>query len=156
MGGPCTCDGKVWHSMDNFSKTPFMLDGKTWISPEQYFQAKKFTDAGYIEKIRKETEGNAQWVLGQKRCVPIVTNWEEVKVDVMYDGNKAKFEQNPECMVELLSTKGPIKAVGFAFWVKWNQLILERIREESRPEPDQERVLHYRKLFDNYRAANKK
>ena len=34
--------------------------------------------------------------------------------------------------LELISTKGEIKAGGFPFWAEWNAIILMRIREELR------------------------
>eukprot|EP01059_Diplonema_ambulator_P019356 TRINITY_DN3250_c0_g1_i1.p2 TRINITY_DN3250_c0_g1~~TRINITY_DN3250_c0_g1_i1.p2 ORF type:complete len:158 (+),score=56.96 TRINITY_DN3250_c0_g1_i1:1318-1791(+) len=155
MGGPCKCDGKTYHCMDNFAKIPFKLDGLTWISCEQYFQAKKFVDEAHIAKIRNETEGTKQWELGQKRSAKRVPNWEEVKIDVMYEANKAKFEQDDGAREELLSTTGRIEAGGFPFWKKWNELILERLREELRPEPDTEKIEKYKKAFERYRVEQK-
>ena len=37
-----------------------------------------------------------------------------------------------------MATKGPIKAFGFAYWAKWNAILLERIREELRPEGERD------------------
>ena len=37
-----------------------------------------------------------------------------------------------------MSTRGPIKAFGFAYWAKWNAILLERIREELRPEGERD------------------
>jgi len=99
----------------------------------QYFQARKFTDEKYVEEIRSEKSGVKCWELGQSRKYKIVSNWEEIKVDVMYEANIAKFKQNEKLREVLLSTKGAIKAVGFPFWIQWNSRILERIRFTTIP-----------------------
>ena len=36
---------------------PFVIDGVTWHSAEQYFQAMKFSDQAYREVIRAEKDG---------------------------------------------------------------------------------------------------
>ena len=55
----------------------------------------------------------------------------------MYAANLAKFQQNEDLRAALLSTgTGAVVAYGFPFWVKWNGVLLERIREELRPEAD--------------------
>ena len=41
--------------------------------------------------------------------------------------------QNAALRDALLATRGSITAYGFPFWVKWNAVLLERIREELRP-----------------------
>ena len=38
----------------NFAYFPIKLDGKTWHTTEHYFQAQKFEDVQYQEKIRAE------------------------------------------------------------------------------------------------------
>ena len=98
-------------------------EGQRWGSPEAFFQARKFkgvaTAARLVEKIRV-AEGGTCWSLGQvhtyvshtavfrvyaqssrslifpgqTRDFPIVADWEEIKVDVMYVANRLKFQQN--------------------------------------------------------------
>eukprot|EP00755_Sulcionema_specki_P022074 Sspe_Gene.75620::Locus_47250_Transcript_1_1_Confidence_1.000_Length_653::g.75620::m.75620/K09935/K09935; uncharacterized protein len=137
-GGPCMVGDKRVMCTDNFFLSPFVLDGKEWLSAEQYFQAMKFVDPSYQEEIRRETNLSAHWRMGQTRQHRIRGDWEQNKVDVMYRANKAKFEQNAEMREELLSTTGPIRAMGFPFWAKWNGILLERIREELRPAEQQD------------------
>mmetsp|Transcript_23460 Transcript_23460/g.37691 ORF Transcript_23460/g.37691 Transcript_23460/m.37691 type:complete len:134 (-) Transcript_23460:329-730(-) len=124
----------------------------------QYFQARKFTDEKYVEEIRSEKSGVKCWELGQSRKYKIVSNWEEIKVDVMYEANIAKFKQNEKLREVLLSTKGAIKAVGFPFWIQWNSRILERIREELRDEKDrdQKKLEHLLSKFEEHRSKHKK
>merc|ERR1719359_250341 len=59
-------------------------------------------------------------------------DWEECKVDAMYQANLAKFSQHKDLLVLLVGTRGPITARGGLFWKTWNEVLLERIREELR------------------------
>eukprot|EP01062_Namystynia_karyoxenos_P067180 TRINITY_DN61064_c0_g1_i1.p1 TRINITY_DN61064_c0_g1~~TRINITY_DN61064_c0_g1_i1.p1 ORF type:complete len:176 (+),score=39.19 TRINITY_DN61064_c0_g1_i1:78-605(+) len=133
-GGPCFCDGKEHESMDNFLPRPMVIDGVTWMSAEQYFQAAKFEDEAHRERIRCARDGQEQWELGQSREHRLREDWEEQKVNVMYEANKAKFEQHEDLRQDLVSSQGEISPVGFPFWIQWNRIILERLREELRPE----------------------
>lgn len=45
--------GDEYGEFSNFAAFPFMLDGKQWPTSEHYFQAQKFKDETYQEKIRK-------------------------------------------------------------------------------------------------------
>eukprot|EP01065_Artemidia_motanka_P046177 TRINITY_DN693_c0_g1_i1.p1 TRINITY_DN693_c0_g1~~TRINITY_DN693_c0_g1_i1.p1 ORF type:complete len:187 (+),score=63.29 TRINITY_DN693_c0_g1_i1:65-562(+) len=152
-GGPCKCDGQMHRSMDNFLQRPMTIDGQEWISAEQYFQAAKFADERHRERIRAERDGHAQWQLGQSREHKLREDWEAEKVHVMYTANKAKFEQHADLREDLCSSRGPIQAGGFPFWAEWNSIILERIREELRPEEQRsEKVLRDRtERMERYR-----
>eukprot|EP00054_Salpingoeca_dolichothecata_P015590 m.90179 g.90179 ORF g.90179 m.90179 type:complete len:164 (-) comp21568_c0_seq2:56-547(-) len=142
MGGPCMVDGRTYHEMDNFGKVPMEINGKKFNSTEIFFQYSKYTPGStpgvdaHLEQILASNGGTDAWQLGQSRKFPIRSDWEAVKVDIMYQGNLAKFSQHEPLKKALIATKGHIKAVGFPFWVKWNGIILERIREELRPEAD--------------------
>ena len=133
MGGPCLVDGESREELDNFLVCSFEYNGQTYTSAEHAFQAAKFTDKKYCEKIRLAKSGGDAWSLGNTREIPLRGDWELIKVKVMYEANLAKFQQNAALRDALVSTRGPIKAFGFAFWAKWNAIILERIREELRP-----------------------
>jgi len=157
MGGPCYVDGKPYREMDNFLVRPFIIDGVPYLSAEQYFQCMKFVDEDYRVLIRATESGNKCWELGNSRSRPIREDWQEVKVDVMYAANKAKFEQHADLRAVLLGTTGHISAGGFPFWAVWNGIILERIREELRPpaERDQALLKEVISKMEEYRAAEK-
>lgn len=148
MGGPCRVDGQLRQELDNFYPCKFELDGKVWVNVEQYFQAAKFYDEGYRELIRAEPSGTNCWRLGNSREFPIRSDWEAVKVDVMYRANLAKFQQNPNLKEVLVSSRGPIEAFGFPFWKKWNAILLERIREELRIQSDQNEAVLEQRISD--------
>lgn len=100
------------------------------LSPEQ-LRAK---DAHQATILKRDTDqGHRCWALGNRRLLGFRSDWERVKVDIMYAVNLAKFQQNPKLREALLSTKGKIVAHGFAFWAVYNGVLLERIREEIRP-----------------------
>mmetsp|Transcript_65623 Transcript_65623/g.182529 ORF Transcript_65623/g.182529 Transcript_65623/m.182529 type:complete len:174 (-) Transcript_65623:107-628(-) len=138
MGGPATCDGRAVPATDNFQVRPYVLDGKEWASCEQYFQAVKFQSEKYQEQIRHETRpsghGMRVWQMGQSRAHLIRPDWEDVKVQVMYEANAAKFAQHDDLRAQLLATRGRIIAAPSTDqWQRWNSQILECIREELRP-----------------------
>jgi predicted NAD-dependent protein-ADP-ribosyltransferase YbiA (DUF1768 family) len=87
-------------------------EGVTYYSPENpaenYFQCHKTTNKEDFEKIRSSGSGADGWAATSRRL-------EEVKVQIMYDGNKAKFEQHPDLVKALVSTKGPVKV----WWIDW-------------------------------------
>jgi ribA/ribD-fused uncharacterized protein len=142
MGGPCTVDGVSYDELDNFLQCSFELDGVRWTSVEQCFQAAKFLDVSWRERIRACHDGDECWRLGNSRAHRIRPDWEAVKVEVMYNANRAKFTAQGSSAhrlrAALLSTgSGRIIAHGSPFWAHWNGVLLERLREELRPEPHQ-------------------
>ena len=90
--------------LSNFSKYPFTLGGKYWLTSEHYFQAQKFQGTPREEEIRRARSARAAAELGRSRSVPIRVDWEEVKDDVMRTALKAKFSAYPELQALLLST----------------------------------------------------
>lgn len=156
MGGPCDCDGVSHQELDNFYQCGFVADGVRWASSEQCYQAAKFPDDTELrERIRQGGPGMESWKLGNATNVRPRPDWEEVKVDEMYRSNRAKFSQNPQLKNLLVGTHGPITASGGFFWKTWNEVLLERIREELRDFEKQDmRVLRRRcELMAAYREA---
>ncbi len=50
----------------NFALFPIKLKGKMWKTTEHYFQAQKFTDKEYQERIRKSATPIASCGIGKK------------------------------------------------------------------------------------------
>mmetsp|Transcript_119708 Transcript_119708/g.207834 ORF Transcript_119708/g.207834 Transcript_119708/m.207834 type:complete len:348 (-) Transcript_119708:39-1082(-) len=157
MGGPCTVDGESRDELDNWFKCRFKMDGKEWPSSEHYYQASKYPgDEEHQEKIRAAPNGTHCWALGQEDRPSMRKDWDEVKVEVMYDSNRAKFSQNPKLKKLLVSTEGPITAMGDPFWKTWNEVLLERLREELRDFDDQDsraQALRFNMMKEYQRAA---
>lgn len=92
----------------NFAAYPIKLGGKVWPTTEHYFQAQKFYDSDYQEKIRQEKSPTIAARLGRSRKVKIRPDWESVKEGIMRDALVAKFTQYPELTKILLNTNSAI------------------------------------------------
>ncbi|MBT3014018.1 MAG: NADAR family protein [Candidatus Thiodiazotropha sp. (ex Lucina aurantia)] len=95
---------KQYGEFSNFSKHGIELDGLWWKTTEHYFQAQKFSDPEYREKIRLAPDPKAAANLGRSRKVPIRKDWESVKDDVMRMAVQKKFTTHPELRELLVST----------------------------------------------------
>ena len=132
----------------NFASFPITLDGQAWPTSEHYFQAQKFDDAAYREKIRVAGSPMVAARLGRSRSVPIRADWESTKIDVMRRAVMAKFTTHAVLRELLLSTGDePLveAADGDSFWgcgrngdgKNWlGRILMEvrsRLREEAQP-----------------------
>jgi ribA/ribD-fused uncharacterized protein len=88
----------------NFAAFPIVLDGKRWPTSEHYFQAQKFEDPAYQEKIRTTNSPMQAARLGRDRKQKLRRDWESVKVGVMRVAVVAKFIQHEELRTLLLGT----------------------------------------------------
>lgn len=88
----------------NFAPFPITLEGISWPTSEHYFQALKFHDLEYREKIRAEVSPMIAARLGRSRDVPLRSDWEAVKDDIMLAAVRAKFTQHAALRDLLLST----------------------------------------------------
>jgi hypothetical protein len=103
----------------NFAAFPFRLEGKLWPTSEHYFQAQKFDDEVYRERIREASSPMIAARLGRSRKVKIRSDWDSAKIDVMRCAVRAKFEAHDELQALLLSTGDEIimeAAAGDDFW----------------------------------------
>jgi predicted NAD-dependent protein-ADP-ribosyltransferase YbiA (DUF1768 family) len=140
-------DGESRAELDNFYECQVQMDGKIWRSSEHYYQAAKFPlKSQQREKIHMAPSGMESWKLGNSRSEEFRPDWEEVKVEMMYQSNLAKFSQNKHLRDVLVNSRGPITAQGdVGCWKTWNEVLLERIREELRDFEQQDcRVLRQR------------
>ncbi len=96
---------EAYGEFSNFALFPIKINGKTWQTTEHYFQAQKFEDKDYQEKIKNADSPMKSAELGRSRKVKIVKNWDKIKDNVMYDAVKTKFTQYEELAELLKSTK---------------------------------------------------
>ena len=130
-------------AFSNFSRHGVELDGAWWPTTEHYFQAQKFEDESYREKIRLAETPRIAADLGRSRAVPLRANWESVKDDVMYRAVLTKFQMHAEILQTLLSTGDEEiieKTTGDLYWGCGTNgsgknrlgIILMRVRDQLR------------------------
>src|SRR4051812_10742594 len=89
--------------LSNFASFGFEMDGIYWPAAEHYFQAQKFTDRAYQERIRIAATPREARALGQWRSVPTKSDWDAIREQVMLNALRAKFRR-PQLEKLLLST----------------------------------------------------
>jgi ribA/ribD-fused uncharacterized protein len=156
MGGPGIIDGKEHPETDNFLPCKFVIDGITYSSAENYFQCAKTINEQDREKILNSGPGDACQLAGQ--TIQLRSDWESIKVNEMYNGNLAKFQQNDDLEKDLLQsgTGSILFTSSTPFWNHWNKLIMERIRAELRQNGDEDSqcAAEIRQAMENYSQEN--
>jgi len=88
----------------NFAAFGFHIEDHWYPTSEHYFQAMKFEDNDYQQRIRETKSPMIAARLGRSRKVKIREDWEEVKVDVMRTAVRAKIQSHLELQELLLGT----------------------------------------------------
>jgi N-glycosidase YbiA len=88
----------------NFAPFPIRIEGARWRTSEHYFQAQKFEDKAYRQKVQSAKTPMLAAQLGRDRKQKLRRDWESVKVGVMRTAVWAKFSQHEELALLLLST----------------------------------------------------
>ncbi|XP_047311166.1 riboflavin biosynthesis protein PYRR, chloroplastic [Impatiens glandulifera] len=117
---------KAWDpfgAFSNFSPHPIQMPDESgnyisWSSVEHYYQANKFVGVNdpmarnYVEEIKSATSPEEAARLGRKgqrlHLSLVRSNWETVKIEVMYKALKCKFSIYPHLNSMLLSTRGSV------------------------------------------------
>lgn len=90
-----------WH------KAPMTIDKIEYNSCEQYMMHQKallFGDEDIAEQIMQETNPKEQKKFGRMIRNFDKTIWDKNCLAIVYEGNLAKFKQNPELRYEMLNT----------------------------------------------------
>lgn len=93
--------------LSNWYKSEFTVNGVKFVNSEQwmmYQKAKIFGDDETAQKILTSTSPSEIKGLGRKVRNYSDTIWNGVRQIVVYEGLKAKFEQNPDLAKQLLDT----------------------------------------------------
>lgn len=88
--------------LSNFYEVPVTYEGLTYQNSEAAFQAQKCTNPKDREAF---TAMNPSEAKKAGRAVTLRKDWEDVKIAVMTDIVRAKFEQNPDLAKRLIATK---------------------------------------------------
>jgi len=88
--------------LSNFWMSPMIIDGKTFVSNEQWYVYNKTTD----EKARKHIMrlSKSRDIKRMGRTVKLRDDWDSIKVNAMWLGLYAKFTQNKELKEKLIAT----------------------------------------------------
>lgn len=88
----------------NFAPYSIHLDQQHWPTVEHYFQAQKFSDKNYQQKIRQANSPMLAATLGRDRKQKLRKDWESVKVQIMRKALIAKFQQHHDLRALLIGT----------------------------------------------------
>ena len=88
--------------LSNFGPGDAVYDGEVYDCGEKAFQAAKTLDTAAREQIRNARTPGVAKRLG--RQVRLREGWEEMKVGVMREVVRSKFERNPDLARKLLAT----------------------------------------------------
>ncbi|MCB1387944.1 MAG: NADAR family protein [Rhodobacteraceae bacterium] len=103
----------------NFAPYGVALDGAWWPTVEHYFQAQKFHDPAYREKIRRTSTPKQAKGLGMTRALPLRADWDAVKDDLMLAALRTKFTTHATPRTLLLGTGNRLiveNAPGDFYW----------------------------------------
>lgn len=88
--------------LSNFYNTPFKINNIEYKTVEHWFQSQKTTNLDEQNTIRNAKAPVIAKSLG-KKC-HLRGDWEQIKLNVMEQGVRAKFTQNPELKQLLIGT----------------------------------------------------
>jgi ribA/ribD-fused uncharacterized protein len=94
-------------TMSQWCPSFFIIDGVEYNCTEQYMMAKKalmFNDFDAYREIMLEEEPATQKAIGKTVIGFNKEKWEKYCIDIVTDGNYAKFTQNPKMKEELLAS----------------------------------------------------
>jgi hypothetical protein len=92
----------------NFSPHPINCLGWDWFTVEHYYQAQKFIgtkDESIIKIIRQAKTPEEAAALGRNPKYQVRCDWDEVKIQVMWEGVLTKFLTHIDIQTILLATE---------------------------------------------------
>lgn len=94
-----------YSEFSNFAPYGVKLEGKWWRTVEHYFQAMKFHNYDYRERIRRCSKPKDAKALGMTRKLALRPDWEEIKDQIMLGAVRCKFKTHDRPRNLLLSTE---------------------------------------------------
>lgn len=95
---------QTFFEFSNFSPHGVEMDGTWWPTVEHYFQACKFSDDAYRERIRRAKLPKDAKTLGRTRALPIAPDWDTRREGVMLAAIRCKFSTHQPLREMLLGT----------------------------------------------------
>jgi ribA/ribD-fused uncharacterized protein len=90
--------------LSNFSPHDIEMKGRFWQTVEHYYQAQKFAGTAYEEEIRQAPNPSTAKAMAHDRTRPIRADWDAVKLDIMRQAVRKKFETHTDLRGALLAT----------------------------------------------------
>ena len=94
-----------YSEFSHFAPYGIAMGGVWWRTVEHWFQAQKFHDATWRERIRSTGRPRQAKALGLTREVPLRADWEDVKDGLMHQAVTEKFRTH-QALAELLLSTG--------------------------------------------------
>lgn len=95
--------------LSNFAPSTIRWAGREWATAEHLYQARK-TYPPHSHEIREAATPSIAKKLGQ--TVPLLSYWDDIKVDVMREVVEAKFYDNPKLVDKLTATGNEVLVEG--------------------------------------------
>ncbi len=95
---------ETYGQFSNFASFGIEMDEVWWPTVEHYFQAQKFNDAAYRDRIAKASTPKQAKVLGLSRDYPLRDDWDAIKDEIMLVAVRKKFATHATLRKLLLST----------------------------------------------------
>lgn len=92
----------------NFSEHGITENGLFYPTVEHYYQASKFKNIAYKERIRKCGSPKRASELGKSKIETLRENWDHLKIEVMARALHLKFDQHIELSNILLNTENKL------------------------------------------------
>jgi ribA/ribD-fused uncharacterized protein len=127
--------------LSNFARYPQIVDGKIYKTNEHYYQSQKTNDAEVSNWIASAPSPFLAMRAGRSLRIgkEFRRDWKKIKVEVMLNGLRAKFQQHPELAQKLLATGDAVlheNSPTDMFWGKKGKdslgKLLMQVREELR------------------------
>lgn len=90
--------------LSNWYLASLYLKEKIWPSSEHYYQAQKVAGTPNEETVRRMESPRLTFEFTRRPEITVRSDWEQVKVGVMFEAVYAKFSQNPELKEKLLAS----------------------------------------------------
>jgi ribA/ribD-fused uncharacterized protein len=90
--------------LSNFSPHAIEMKGLVWPTVEHYYQAQKFAGTEHEERIRQAPFPLEAKTLAHDGSQAIRADWDAVKLGVMREAVRTKFETHPDLREALLAT----------------------------------------------------
>jgi ribA/ribD-fused uncharacterized protein len=97
-----------YFELSNFCPPGLEADGAYWPTVEHYFQAQKFLECAFRERIRRVVSPKDARELGRSRAYPIRQDWDAIRENVMLYALRLKFSKGPPRELLLSTGEHPL------------------------------------------------